>query len=142
MVLLGLIFVNFFPLKSLPNINPPISEKIQIEIKNNILGLKLFCEIPEKTTAENIIRYIKLDACIVNLKKLDFSTKLKTTPFGTIMCMGYQPTNQIKTLKETICSCFNNNTCTLLLLLCTIDSTFSLFYTFFICSNKVYIFLI
>tara|TARA_B110001452_G_C14960438_1_gene335870 strand:+ start:99 stop:413 length:315 start_codon:yes stop_codon:yes gene_type:complete len=77
MVLLGLIFVNFFPLKSLPNINPPISEKIQIEIKNNIIGLKLFCEIPEKTTAENIVRYNKLDACIVNLKKLDLKFFLK-----------------------------------------------------------------
>ena len=70
-VLLGLIFVNFFPLKYLPNNKPPISEKIQIQIKNKTLILKLSWEIPEKTRPENITRYNKLVALITNFKKYD-----------------------------------------------------------------------
>ena len=44
-VLFGLIFVNFFPLKILPNIYPPISEEIQtyyIIIKIKIIFFLLF----------------------------------------------------------------------------------------------------
>ena len=72
-VLLGLIFVNFFPLKSLPNNKPPISEKTQTQIKNNVLILKSFWETPENTIPENIVRYNKLVAWIVNLKNLDLN---------------------------------------------------------------------
>ena len=55
-VLFGLILVNFFPLKNLPNNKPPISEQIQIENKNNITNLKSSWEILKKIINENIIK--------------------------------------------------------------------------------------
>ena len=55
-VLFGLILVNFFPLKNLPNNKPPISEQIQIENKNNITNFKSSCEILKNIISENIIR--------------------------------------------------------------------------------------
>ena len=87
-VLLGLIFVNFFPLKIFPNNKPPISELIQIEIKNNIINLKLSSEIPEKTINENIVRYIKPIVWIIAFKKYalnDFLKKIfKISPLNSI----------------------------------------------------------
>ena len=55
-VLFGLILVNFFPLKNLPNNKPPISEQMQIENKNNITNFKSSWETLKNIINENIIR--------------------------------------------------------------------------------------
>ena len=55
-VLFGLIFVNFLPLKIFPNNNPPISEKIHTKNKYKILTLKFSSIIPKYISKEKIIR--------------------------------------------------------------------------------------